>query len=81
MPIPSFKDTLQGTLGPGITIISGGNYFDAEDKVRDLDIAKMNQELAESSEGDEVVFMPAEPPKEDLSLQFFLSTQKKPKKG
>lgn len=73
MPIPSFKDTLSGNLAPGITIISGGNYFDIEDKANGVDIATMNKELAG---GDEIVFIPSDPPKEDLSFKFFLETQK-----
>ncbi len=76
MPIPSFKDTLQANLGPGITIVSGGNYFDIEEKANGVDIETMNKELAG---GDEVVFMQSNPPKEDLSFKFFLNSQKEEK--
>ncbi len=73
MPIPSFKDTLQGTLGPGITIVSGGDYFDLDENANGIDISTMNKELAGR---DEIVFIPSDPPKEDLSFKFFLDSQK-----
>ncbi len=74
MPIPSFRDTLEGALGPGISIISAGSYFDAED-AQGTDIATMNEELAGGP--DEIVFLPADAPKEDASLNFFLNSRKK----
>ncbi len=76
MPIPSFKDQLQGNLAPGITIISSGNYFDSEEKNNGVDIATMNEELKGK---DEIIFMPYDSPKEDLSFKFFIDSQKKSK--
>ena len=76
MPIPSFKDTLPGNLAPGITIVSGGNYFDIEETANGVDIATMNKELAGR---DEIVFIASEPPKDDLSFKFFLDSQKSEK--
>ena len=73
MPIPSFKDTLSGNLAPGITIVSGGNYFDIEDQAKGVDITTMNKELAGR---DEIVFIASDPPKDDLSFKFFLDSEK-----
>ncbi len=79
MPIPSFSDTLDKTLGPGITIISGGSFFtsDENNDASGLDIKKMNAELAATTREDDIVFMLPEPPKEDISLKQFLESQKK----
>lgn len=79
MPIPSFKDTLQGNLGPDITIIASGDYFDIEENTGGLDITKMNQELASVATSDEIVFIQSDPPKEDLSFKLFLDSRKKSK--
>ena len=77
MPIPSFTDTLDGTLGLGITIIHDGDIFSSDDdSSRNLDITKMNAELKQSSKLDVMEFMPAEAPKEDISFkQFLISRQ------
>ncbi len=78
MPIPSFSDTLGGTLGPGITIIQSGNVFGDEDAVdAGLNLDKMNKELAQSAGGSDIVFMPAEAPKEDMPFKLFLKSLKK----
>lgn len=76
MPIPNFKDTLQVNLAPGISIISGGDYFDAKENTKGINIDTMNKELAG---GDEIVFIASEPQKEDLSFQLFLESQKSAK--
>jgi hypothetical protein len=75
MPVPNFKDTLGGALAPGITIVSSGNYFDIDDTPEHIDIGVMNKELATSAKSDEIVFMHSDPPKEDLSLKFFLESK------
>ncbi len=80
MPIPSFKDTLAGTLAPGLTIVQGGDYFGNDDNIKGLTISQMNEELAGGSEKDEIVFIVADPEKEDFSFKFFLDSQKNSKK-
>jgi len=72
MSIPSFKETLQVTLGPDITIVEGGDYFDMGEKVEGLDMSTMNRQLESiSKKGDEIVFMPAENQK-DIAFEKFL---------
>ena len=76
MPIPSFTDTLDGTLGLGITIIHDGDIFSSDDdSSRDLDMSKMNAELKLNSKLDYIEFMPAEAPKEDISFKQFLKSK------
>ena len=77
MPIPSFTETLGGSLGLGITIVPGGNYFENDDEAdadTSPDIAAMNAEVA-GMKDDAIIFMQNEPAKEDLSLQAFLSSK------
>ena len=80
MPIPSFKDTLAGTLAPGITIVQGGDYFNNDDDIKGLTISQMNKELAGTTKEDDIVFITSEPEKEDFSFRFFLDSQKSSKK-
>ncbi len=77
MPIPSFSDTLDGTLGLGITIIHDGDIFSSDDETSsDLDMKKMNAELKQNTKLDDIEFMPSEAPKEDISfIQFLKSKQ------
>ena len=77
MPIPSFSDTLDGTLGLGITIVHDGDIFSPEENpYLSLDMKQMNDELKSASTVDNIEFMPAEAPKEDISFkQFLLSKQ------
>ncbi len=76
MPIPSFSDTLDGTLGLGITIIHDGDIFSSDDdSSRDLDIKKMNDELKQNTKLDDIEFMPAEAPKDDISFKQFLKSK------
>ncbi len=78
MPIPSFSDTLDKTLGPGITIIRAGDFFSNNNEEESgLSVERMNEELAKSESGSDVVFMPSEPPKEDISFMLFLKSLKK----
>lgn len=83
MPIPSFSDTLDGTLGLGITIIHDGDIFPSDDdSFLGLDMKKMNAELKATTKVDDIEFMPAEPPKEDISFkQFLLSKQNAKQNG
>ncbi len=76
MPIPSFSDTLDGTLGLGITIIHDGDIFSYDDdSSRDLDMKKMNAELKQNTKLDEIEFMDADAPKEDISFNQFLKSK------
>lgn len=74
MPPPTFKGQLEGNLAPGVTILSSGNYFDTEVNLGGLNITTMNEDLGD---GGEVVFIPPDPPKEDMSFQFYVDSQKK----
>lgn len=76
MPIPSFSDTLDGTLGLGITIIHDGDIFSSDDDTSlDLDMKKMNAELKQNTKLDDIEFMDAEAPKEDISFKQFLKSR------
>ena len=76
MPIPSFSDTLDGSLGLGITIIHNGDFFASDDDAtRALDMKKMNAELKEHTNLDDIEFMPAEAPKEDITFKQFLKSK------
>jgi hypothetical protein len=81
MPIPSFTETLGSALGPGITIIQGGDFFDgsSDDDEAPIDVEQMNREIAFSSADDHMVFMETEAQKEDLPLQAFLDSQQRKK--
>ena len=81
MPIPSFTETLGSALGPGITIIQGGDFFDGTDESEDstLDVEQMNREIAFSSSDDHMVFMETEPQREDIPLQAFLNASQQKK--
>ena len=72
----TFKEQLEGNLAPGVTIVSSSNYFDTEENSGGVDITTMNKELAGR---DEIVFIPSNPPKEDLSFKLFLDSQKNEK--
>ena len=76
MPIPSFSDTLDGTLGLGITIFHDGDIFSSDDdSSRNLDMTKMNAELKQNSKLDFMEFMPSEAPREDISFKQFLKSK------
>ncbi len=79
MPIPSFSDTLGGTLGLGITIIRDGNVFTEDNSKNEsgLSLEKMNEELSKAGEGDDIFFLPSEPPKEDIPFSRFLKSREK----
>ncbi len=77
MPIPSFTETLGSALGPGITIIRGGDFFDGAEDAGDapIDVQQMNDEISFSSKDDHIVFMETDLQKEDLPFQAFLDSQ------
>jgi hypothetical protein len=78
MPIPSYTETLGGSLGPGITIIQSGDLFGADDEseIKALDINTMNAEIANIAGEDGVVFEKFESPQKDIPFQTFLAEQR-----
>ncbi len=71
MSIPSFKESFEGNLGPDITIIANGNYFDTDEHTENLSLSTINKEAEETTvEGDRIEFMTYNAP-EDQFLKFF----------
>ena len=75
MPIPNYSDTLGSALGPGITVVQGGDFFsDDDDSDTSLNIDRMNKEIASTAMSDDIVFVHDAAP-EDLPLQAFLDSR------